>query len=114
MKYRTSQIAAFIILALIVAWWTWYKYRKNVEQAGIQITTVQTAGMVPVDARIEAVFPSGRGFRRYTLLRVNYIYDDQKYVKTIRINGYVEGRYRENDIIKRYIHPDHPEELIEK
>jgi hypothetical protein len=114
MKYKTRQIAAFIILALIVAGWTWYKYRKNVEQAWIPSTMVQTVGPVPVDARIEAVFSSGRGFRRYTILRLNYIYNEQKYVETIRISGYVEGRYKENDTIKRYIYPDRPEELIEK
>jgi len=109
MKQKYMQIIIAILLISLIGGWQIYNYKKNTRQE-----TVEKSSFIPVKTTINAVFPSGTGFRRSTIITVNYTYQDSNYVKTIRKDGYVEGRFKEGDSLMLYLNPANPEEIVTK
>jgi hypothetical protein len=109
---KKREIAAIVAAVTIAVVWTVYKREKNI--ASVHESSLQTGQSVPVEVKIEKVYPSGRGWRRFTIMRVSYSCKGERYTGTIQTSGYTEGQYKRNDIITRYIDPSCPEILIEK
>jgi hypothetical protein len=109
MKQKRIQIVLIIFLITVTAGWQLYNRKKN----SLQINR-ETIAYLPVEVKIESVFPSGRGFRRSTLLTVSYTYKDNKFRKTIRKEGYLEGRYKQGSVLTFYLDPENPEDLIDR
>jgi hypothetical protein len=104
--FRILLIAAFVAL---IGGWQIHSRRKAIRQ-----TLETTASFIPVETRIEKIFPSGRGYRRSTIITVNYMYEGRKYTKTVTRAGYAEGQYHKGDTLTLYLNPANPDEIIDK
>ncbi|MDR2809636.1 MAG: hypothetical protein LBB84_03645 [Tannerellaceae bacterium] len=110
MKQKHLKILLVASLFIVACGWQIYNRRKAVRQ-----TLETTASYIPVSARIESVYPTGRGFRRGTIITVIYTHEGAEYIKTLtRGGGYTKGQYRRGDTLSLYITPANPEELIDK
>ena len=101
------QLSLFVLCLLVSIALTIFHYRDSIFPP-----TVDRTGYVEIEAVINRAFESGRGIRRSTILDVRYTYEGKDYADTLRISGYTEGRFNKGDIIKRYIDPANPGELI--
>jgi len=105
---KSKPIIILIAIAVVISiGLTVYHYRYLFEPA----PDYEELGYVQVEATITNVFPSGQGTRRSTLLNVRYTYEGQDYADTLRIGGYVEGRFNKGDTIMRWLDPANPGEL---
>lgn len=107
MKGKHMQILIAVLLILLMGGWQFYSRKKTARQE-----TVARSSFIPVNATIKSVFPSGKGFHRSTLLTVNYTYQDSAYVQTVKMGGYVEGRFNRGDTLTLYLNPERPEEIV--
>ena len=109
MERKYIQILIAVLCMIAFGGWQIYSRKKN---AGKE--AVERSSFIPVVVEINAVFPSGTGFRRSTIITVNYSYNDTSYVKTIRKEGYVEGRYKKGDTMTLYLNRENPEDIVTK
>jgi hypothetical protein len=103
-------IAAIVAISLCLTAWN---HRDGISRF-ISPAPKDMSAYTAVDATIERVLPSGRGYRRTTILGVRYEYDGSRYAATVSVSGYVEGHYGVGDIITRHIDPLKPGELVEE
>jgi hypothetical protein len=108
-KQKYPQTLLLVLSIAIVGGWQLYNRMKHVQEEA-----EKTVSFVPVETTIESVFPSGKGFRRTTIITVSYLYESKKYSKTIRMGGYVEGRFQKGNKLTLYLNPSNPEEITVK
>lgn len=110
MKQKHLKILLVASLFIVACGWQIYNRRKAVRQ-----TIEMTASYIPVSARIESVYPTGRGFRRGTIITVIYTHKSTEYIKTLtRGGGYTKGQYQKGDSLSLYLNPANPEEIIDR
>ena len=98
-----------IFLIAFAGGWMIYNRKKIVVEE-----TSKISSFVPVETKIESVFPSGRGFRRTTIITVSYSYEGKQYRNTVRMGGYVEGIYEKGNNLTLYLNPANPDEITPK
>ncbi|MDR1582949.1 MAG: hypothetical protein LBS55_06770 [Prevotellaceae bacterium] len=76
MKQKHMKVLLVASLFIVAAGWQIYNRRKAVRQ-----TLETTASYIPVSARIESVYPTGRG-RRGAIITVIYTHEGTEYIKT--------------------------------
>lgn len=109
MNKKNSKYLLLILLIALTG--GWQLYNRNIK---VSEETVRTTSFIPVETTIESVFSSGRGYRQTTIITVSYLYENKEYNNTIRIGGFVEGRFKKGNNLTLYLNPSNPEEIITK